>query len=429
MRHTFKHSNFNYMKHWSLLLIFLLNSTVNRAQTQREMYNSSVKAYESKDYKTFLQLTQKLDSLRPFHPTYTYNLASAYALNSNKEKALATLKKLVLMNNSTAFETDDDFKSLLETEGYKAVVALQLAQNDVVATSKPVVTLSEKELHPEGLTYLPKSKIWLASSIRKRKIVAFDIKTGECKDWLSANNMLAVLALKADFREEFLWVATAAFPEMENFTKALSGKAEILKVNIKTKEIVNRFTVEGNHVFGDLIIDNNGVVYVSDSGKPILYKIENEVMAEFVSFETDGFNLQGMAFNKQQDKLFVADYLKGIAMIDIKTKSKKWLAFPDNASPKGIDGLVFYKNTLIAIQNGVKPIRVTHFVLNDQQTDISDFKIIDNNRPEFNEPSLGTLIGVRMFFFANSPWTAYDQNGIMDTAKVSNPILFCYKFD
>ena len=417
------------MKHWSLLVIFLLNSTLNIAQTQREIYNSSVKAYESKDYKTFLQLAQKLDSLRPFHPTYTYNLASAYALNGNTENALATLQKLVLMNNTNAFETDDDFKSLQQTQGFKAVLALKNAQNNVVVTSKPVVTLSEKELHPEGLTYLTKSKTWLASSIRKRKIIAFDIKTGKCNDWLKEDTMLAVLALRADSREEFLWVATAAFPEMENFTKAMSGKAEVLKVNIKTRQIVNRFTVEGNHVFGDLIIGNNGVVYVSDSGKPMIYKIENEVMTEFVSFENDGFNLQGIAFNDQQDKLFVADYLKGIALIDIKTKSKKWLTFPNNASPKGIDGLVFYKNTLIAIQNGVKPIRVTHFVLDDQQNDISDFKIIDNNRPEFNEPSLGTIIGVRMFFFANSPWSAYDQNGIMDTTKVSNPILFCYKFD
>ncbi len=138
------------MKHWNLFLLFLLNSLLSLAQTQREIYNASVKSYESKDYKTFLQLTQKLDSLRPFHPTYTYNLASAYALNDNKEKAFATLQKMVLMNNTTAFETDDDFKSLRETEGFKAVVALQHLQNNVIANSESVVTLSEKELHPEA---------------------------------------------------------------------------------------------------------------------------------------------------------------------------------------------------------------------------------------------------------------------------------------
>lgn len=418
------------MKCWNLLLIFLLlNNTVTVAQTQREIYNSSVKAYESKDYKTFLQLTQKLDSLRPLHPTYTYNLASAYALNGTTEKALATLQKMVLMNNTTAFETDADFKSLQEIEGFKSVLALQHTQNNVIATSKPVATLSEKELHPEGLTYLSKSKTWLASSIRKRKIVAFNIKTGECTDWLSENNILAVLALKADAKEEFLWVATAAFPEMENFTKAMNGKAEVLKVRIKTKQIVNRFAVEGNHVFGDLIIENNGVVYVSDSGKPILYKIENDLMTEFVSFEKGGFNLQGLAFNKEQSKLFIADYLKGITVIDMPTKTKTALAFPEGTTAKGIDGLVFYNNTLIAIQNGVKPIRVTALQLNAQQNQISSFKVLDNNRTEFDEPALAIVIGNKVYFFANCPWKAYDGNGVLDGSKVSNPILFSCKLD
>ncbi|MES2410832.1 MAG: hypothetical protein V4535_05240 [Bacteroidota bacterium] len=214
------------MRCWNLLLfLLLLNSTVSIAQTQREIYNSSTKAYESKDYKTFLQLTQKLDSVRPFHPTYTYNLASAYALNGEAEKAVATLEKLILMNNTAAFETDDDFKSLQGSEGFNQVLELKKAQKNVIATSKPVVTLSEKDLHPEGLTFLSKSKTWLASSIRKRKIVSFDVNTGQCTDWLSGDNILAVLALKADANEEFLWVATAAFPQMENFDKAMNGNA------------------------------------------------------------------------------------------------------------------------------------------------------------------------------------------------------------
>lgn len=347
-----------------LLIFFQLNSSVIVAQMQRDIYNSSIKAYENKDYQSFLQLRQKLDSLRPYHPNYTYNLASAYALNSNTEKALMTLQKMVLMNNTSAFETDDDFKSLRETEGFKTVVDLKQTQNNVVTNSKSVMTLNEKELHPEGLTYLSKSKTWLVSSIRKRKIVAFDIKTGQCTDWLSVNNMLAIFALKADAREEFIWVATATLPEMENYSKAISGKAEILKINIKTKQIVNRFAIDGNHVFGDLILDNNDLVYVSDNGKPILYKIEKDVMSEFVSFENDGFNLQGLAFNKQQTKLFVADYLKGITVIDMQTKAKTRLDFPEGATANGIDGLVFYNNSLIAMQNGVKPIRVTVLKLN-----------------------------------------------------------------
>lgn len=421
---------FNRMQQWKITLAILIGSSaVIVAQTQREMYNASVKAYENKDYKTFLQLTKTLDSIRPFHPSYTYNLASANALNDNPEGALIALRTLVLMNNTTDFENDEDFKSIKGDEGFRAILDLKKNQTKVVETSKPVVTLSEKELHPEGVTYLPKSKTWLASSIRKRKIVSFDIKTGQCTDWLKGENMLSVLAMKTDANEQFLWVATAAFAEMENFDKALNGKAEVLKVDIKTKKIVNRFTVDGNHVFGDLIVAKNGIVYVSDSAKPVVYKIENNSISEFVSFENDGYNLQGLAFNDNQTKLFVADYLKGIAVINVHTKAKNWFTFPDYATAKGIDGLVFYKNSLIGIQNGVKPIRVTQFQLNVMQNEISDFKILDNNRPEFNEPALATIVGEKLYFFGNSPWTAYDQNGVLDATKVTNPVLFSSKLD
>jgi hypothetical protein len=415
------------MKQFLLFLSFML-STLLSAQSQRELYNSSVKAYEAKDYVTFLKLTKTLDSVRPFHPTFTYNLASAYALNGKTDEALAVLKKVVLMNNKTEFEKDTDFSSLQNTEGFKAVLALKATQSEMVAQSKKVVALSETALHPEGLTYLEKAKIWLASSIHKRKIVAFDIKSGVCSDWLKTEGMLSVFAMKADAKEQYLWVATSAMPEMENFDKALDGKAEILKVDIKTKQIVKRFAIEGNHVFGDLLVTKNNVVYVSDSAKPMLYKIENDEIKPFVSFENEGLNLQGIAMNDKEDKLFVADYLKGIAVIDIKTLSKTWLTLPEGTIGKGIDGLVFYQNKLIAVQNGVTPIRLTQFNLNTKQTEIEGYKILDNNRPEFDEPALATMVGNKLYFFANSPWKAYDKNAVLDLSKVKAPELYLLEY-
>ncbi|MFN3968748.1 YncE family protein [Flavobacterium sp.] len=411
-----------------LLLFLMLISTFVSAQSQRELYNNSIKAYEAKDYVIFLKLTKTLDSIRPFHPTFTYNLASAYALNDKANESLAVLKKLVLMNNTTEFEKDADFNSLQNTEGFKAILELKATQSILIANSKKVATLSEKALHPEGLVYLSKTKIWLASSIHQRKIIAFDKNTGVCTDWLKTDDMLAVFALKADAKEEYLWVATSAMPEMENFSAALEGKAEILKINLKTKQIVKRFTIEGNHVFGDIYVTKNNTVYVSDSAKPMLYKIENDEMKPFVSFENEAFNLQGITMNEKEHKLFVADYLKGIAVVEIKTLSKTWLTLPEGTIGKGIDGLVFYHNKLIAVQNGVTPIRLTQFNLNKAQNGIESFRILDNNRPEFDEPALATIVGNRLYFFANSPWKAYDKNGVLDLNKVKNPDLYYLEF-
>src|SRR5690606_16032241 len=113
---------------------------------------------------------------------------------------------------------------------------------------------------------------------------------------------------------EFLWVATSAIPEMENFNETIKGKSEILKVNLKTKKIIKQYSIDGNHVFGDIYVTKNNKVFISDSEKPIIYTIENDELAVWLSLENNAFNLQGITMNKEENALFVADYLKGIAV-------------------------------------------------------------------------------------------------------------------
>ena len=184
---------------FSLVLVFI-TITLVRSQTQKDVYQQSINAYKSKDYVTFLKLTQQLDSIRPFHPIYTYNLAAALALNGKDEEAISVMKKVVLMNQTTAFETDDDFKSIVNSEGFLQVLMLKKKQEQTITNSAKIVSLSEKELHPEGLEFLAKSNLWLTSSVRKRKIVSFDSKTGTCTDWFSDDQLYAVFSLGGDSR-------------------------------------------------------------------------------------------------------------------------------------------------------------------------------------------------------------------------------------
>ena len=137
------------------------------------------------------------------------------------------------------------------------------------------------------------------------------------------------------------------------------------------------------------------------------------------------FNLQGLTFNPDESKLFVADYLNGIMVVTMKDDFKtSWLSIPDGATKKGTDGLVFYKNSLIAIQNGAVPIRIVRFNLNPENTQITDYKVFDNNRADFNEPTSGNITNGKLYFFANAPWKFYDENKQLDETKFENPKLF-----
>lgn len=410
-----------------VLIVLLFCGLVVSGQNLKTLYDSSIKAYQEKDYSNFLSQTKTLDSLRPSHPKFTYNLAAAFTLNNEKEAALLQLEKNILMNNSVNFEEDDDFTLIHNSPNYYKLLELKKNLNDSVANAVKQLILSEKELHPEGLVFLKNQKLGLATSIRKRKIVSFDLQTGKCSDWLFEEKMLAVFSIKEDTKSEFLWVATAAIPEMENYTKELEGKAEILKVAIQSKKIVKRYSIDGFHVFGDLVVTKNDVVYISDSNKPILYKIENDSLTEWLNLEKEAFNLQGVTLNDSEDKLFIADYLKGILTVSLKDKSKQWMQFPQGTTQKGIDGLTFYNNTLIAIHNGVTPIRIIQYFLNNAQNQMESFKILDHNRAQFKEPVLGTIKENSFYFFGNSPWTAYSKSFELNPSLYTNPILFVNK--
>lgn len=408
------------------LFVLLLIGISGFAQT-KALYNQSVEAYKVKDYVLFLKLAKQLDSIRPMHPTFTYNLASAYCLNGKSEEALSVLKKIVMANNTIVFEDDAEFESIKNEKGFKDLLVLKTSQSKTIETSVEKISLSEKDLHAEGLLYLQKRKLWLASSIRNKKIISFD-ENGKCLDWFTECSY-SVFALKTDADEKYLWVTCSAIPEMKGFSKEMDGKSEILKIEIATKKLVKRYTVDGNHVLGDLIVTKNNEVYISDSAEPIIYKIEKENLVVWKDLRKEAFNLQGIALSKNESKLFVADYLKGIMAIDIKSQKGNWLEFPEETSKKGIDGLVFYKNSLIAIQNGVVPIRIVRYELNETETKIINFKVLDNNRKEFNEPALVTVVKNKMYFFANSPWKFYDKDFHLDESKFENPKLFELELD
>lgn len=412
------------MKQFYFLPVFFLFGFNGFSQSLKELYNKSILAYQNKNYTDFLVYTKQLDSLRPSHPTYSYNLACAYALNSKTDEAVSGLKKCLLMNNALPFEAETDLAGIKNDHNYQSLIDLKAALGNTVMTSVKEVVLSEKDLHPEGLLYLEKTKQWLVASVRNRKIVSFDKSTGKCSDWFIDPGLYSVMALKSDKKEKILWVTSSAMPEMKDFSKLDQGKSEILKIDIETRKIIKRFPLEGNHVLGDLVIDNQGNVFVSDSGEAVILKIQNDKLDVWLDLKKEAYNLQGLTFSEDGSELFIADYLKGILKINVKKPEQHyWLEFPENNAVKGIDGLVWYKKSLIAIHNGVKPIRIMRYFLNDKN-EISGSKILDNNRPEFNEPALGTISGNKFYFFANAPWNAYDKNGILDETIIEFPTLY-----
>lgn len=128
-------------------------------------------------------------------------------------------------------------------------------------------------------------------------------------------------------------------------------------------------------------------------------------------FSSDEFwNIQGITLSGDERYLFVADYVRGLFRLELEGRRLIHLEASFDISLKGIDGLVWYDNTLIAIQNNVNPMRVTRYTPNRDQDALVSYEILDKKHPAYNEPALGCIQKDKFYYVANSQWGGYDEN-------------------
>jgi sugar lactone lactonase YvrE len=181
-----------------------------------------------------------------------------------------------------------------------------------------------------------------------------------------------------------------------------------LAYDLKTGKLLARYEPDTDvkeSVFGDLLLNKKGEVFVSDTKTNTVFKL-NEKSQKLESYftSTEFWNIQGIAFSEDEQYLFISDYIKGIFRLDTRTKELMQLVCEPSVSLKSIDGLLWYENSLIAIQNGVNPMRVSRYFLNTALNTITKMVIIDRAHPAFNEPTNGCIVGNELFYVATSQW-------------------------
>jgi hypothetical protein len=119
----------------------------------------------------------------------------------------------------------------------------------------------------------------------------------------------------------------------------------------------------------------------------------------------------------------VADYTDGLYRVSLADGVVARLQLPGAmAIDYGIDGLYRHGNRLVAIQNGMRPHRVTAFDLSDDGTQIAGARILAANLPAFDEPTLGAIHGDSLYFVANSHWNRFDRENRLPEG-LSGPIV------
>jgi DNA-binding beta-propeller fold protein YncE len=383
-------------------------------------------AFKQSDYPRFHAQILLAHQLHPYHQGILYQAGVASALLKKPEDAIAFLKKAILVNANFDLKIPE-LASLHNLEEFKELLRLQQDQKISVVRSDTAFTLDDKALHIESITAGETEGVFYLGSIRKRKIVRFDSRKKTVSDFIPSadQGMTAVFGLKVDKKSKLLWACSSPVEVMQDYDSTLTSA--VFCYDLKTGSLKRKYVPEkkGQHTFGDLAIDTDGKAYVSDSKGNKIFMTDDRTgkLTEFISSDLF-WSLQGITFSGDGKYMFIADYIRGVFRLDMKTKALILLETQVPASLKSIDGLTFYKNSLIAIQNATVPMRVTVYELNDDKTRISQFKILDRAHPAFGEPTIGCVDSDTFYYVANSQWGGYTKtNELKPMSELQNVVI------
>lgn len=375
----------------------------------RALNTEARQAIDAKDYAKLREKLLALKPLLPGNPRIAYNLAAAEALLGHKEAALAALHAWAAMGLVYDLNSDADFSSLRGSVEFADVLARLAANKQATAQTTHVASIAEKDLIPEDLAFDPKTHRFFVSSVRTGRIVTTNSAMKEFTTF--AKSEWSVLALQVDPVRRILWASTGWVPHCEHCVKSDEDKTALLAFDADSGALKQRIESPVPGLLGDMTIGRRGDIFVSEGihgavfhlprGSAALLRLDQP--GEFPSPQTP-------ALSADEKTLYVPDYVRGIAAIDLATRQTRWLQPADGIALTGIDGLYLYRRFFIAVQNGTTPPRLMRFSL-----DLKHQEILEANTPHLGEPTHGTIVkqgsNDLFYFLANTGWGDYDAQG------------------
>ena len=381
------------------LWIFLVALALSGA-TWSDLKRAANQAAKAGDYAKLKELLLQLRSLAPGNSRNMYNLAASEAKLGNAVEALAGLKSLAAAGLIYDITADEDFNSLAAHAEFAAILARFEENKQPVTHARLEVKLAEADAIPESIVYDRARRRFLVGSVRKARVVTASGKLFAQLDW-------PAMALAIDAKRSLLWVATGWLAQCESCSKADEGKTTLLAFDLATGLLKQRVESPVKGVLGDMTISRKGEVFVSEGIGGVLLRLpagakEFERLSEPGEFPSP----QTPALSPDERTLYVPDYIRGIAAIDLVTRAVKWLQPAPGIALSGIDGLYLHRDKFIAVQNGTSPPRLIEL-----SRDLQRQRVLEAGWAGLGEPTHGEIRDGWFYFLTNSGWDKYDARG------------------
>jgi streptogramin lyase len=221
----------------------------------------------------------------------------------------------------------------------------------------------------------------------------------------------------------------SAVPEMRGYSAAVAGRAGVVALDSGSGAVQGVWFAPADgaqHLFGDLVVGDDGTVWITDSVTPAIWRLAPEADALERWLEHDEFiSLQGIALTGDGAGLLLTAYGNGLLRIDIaRRQARRVTVAVADCTLLGGDGLERHTDHgVLVIQNGVRPTRVLELTLDDTDSVVTSVRVLEAGHTAMIDPTLGCLTDDAYVFIGDAGWRHFGANAADDGRRRPVPVI------
>jgi hypothetical protein len=390
-----------------LLMVMLAHSLA--AQEQDETRGAPADPVDAAEMRAQITLAENLLGKTPDRGAVLYFLAASHALLGDTFAAIQQLKECLALKEGFDPSGDNAFAALMTAADFQKLVEQVHKDFPPVHQSRRAFATIEKDLFPEGLAYDAGNDSFYLSSMYHRKIIKIPHE-GKSEEFVPTDryNLLPVQGIRLDPSDGTVW---------SNSSKDDVGKSELLHFD-RSGVLLARYapTEVGKHDFNDLVVLRGGDVLLTDTLANKVYRFNSKTSTfEPLHVSREMLFPNGIALMDGEQILYVADQF-GVLRIDLKSGASAEVDHGPHSTLAGIDGLYWYKSSLIAVQNGIGTPRVAVFRLSTDGLHVTKTTVLENF---LKSPATGAIRGDDFYFIVNTEIDNLNGEHILDITRLA----------
>ena len=384
------------------LFVALILSSMASAQ------ESSPSSAETRYRPIIRQIEQALPTLAD-RGAGLFALARLYAQVGDTQKTLVLLRESLATNEGFDPGGSEMLAPLRSSPEFKKLAAEAQKGRPAVRHAKVAFTVPDVDLFPEGLAYDPRTHVFYMGSMYRRKIIRIT-ENGEISDFLKSDlHLQPIGGVHVDPTDQSLWAASD--PD------GVHG-SELYHFDSNGNPL-ERYSPpgEGRHDLNDLVLYRSTAIYVTDTDANLTYRFDRKTHV-FTPLTLPRPQLfpNGITLSNDFTRLYIADWL-GVIVVDLSNNKARDVDPGEHNTLCGIDGLYWYKNSLIGVQS-IGTFRVARWFLSTDGQKVRASKILEKGTPLVRSPTTGAIRRNHFYFMANTGIDNYDDGKIADPAKL-----------